>query len=200
MTSEKTTPIRTRTRDAVRSEIAEVAVELISELGFENTTAEQIAARAGISRSTFFRYFATKEDVILSQLEDNGRELTAAVQARPRTESAWQALRRGFLDVSHQHAQQPHDLERRMKMARALVQTRPVLNAGAAQRLRWRALLAPEIARRLGVDVRDDPRPMSMAAAAIGCLESAVDTWVRTGGTGSLTDVLDVALSAFCDD
>jgi AcrR family transcriptional regulator len=199
MASEKTairTPIRDRTRDAVRSEIAEVALGLISEQGFENTTADEIATRAGISRSTFFRYFATKEDVILSQLEDNGHELAAAVRARPSTESAWEALHRGFLDVSHKHAQNPDDLERRIKMARAQSETRSVLAAGAAYRLRWRSLLAPEVARRLGVEVYADPRPMALAAAAIGCLESAVDTWVKLNGSGNLADVLDTAMTA----
>jgi AcrR family transcriptional regulator len=199
MASEKTAnraPIRDRTRDAVRSEIAEVALALISEQGFENTTADQIAALAGISRSTFFRYFATKEDVILSQLEDNGHELAAAVRARPSDESAWQALHQGFLDVSHQHARNHGDLERRIKMARAQSETRSVLAAGAAHRLRWRSLLAPEVARRMGVEVHTDPRPMALAAAAIGCLESAVDTWVKLNGKGSLADVLDTAMTA----
>jgi AcrR family transcriptional regulator len=189
-------PIRDRARDAVRAEIAEVALELISEQGFDATTADEIAARSGISRSTFFRYFPTKEDVILSQLENNGHELADAVRARPSTESAWEALHRGFLDVSHLHSQNQHDLERRIKMARAQSETRSVLAAGAAHRLRWRSLLAPEVARRLGVEVYADPRPMALAAAAIGCLESAVDTWVKLNGKGSLADVLDTAMTA----
>ena len=199
MASEKTViraPIRDRTRDAVRAQIAEVALELIFEHGFANTTADEIAARAGISRSTFFRYFATKEDVVLSQLEDNGHDLAAAVSARPSTESAWEALHQGFMDVSHQHGQNPDDLERRIKMARAQSETRSVLAAGAAYRLRWRSLLAPEVARRLGVEVYADPRPMALAAAAIGCLESAVDTWVKFNGNGNLADVLDAAMKA----
>jgi AcrR family transcriptional regulator len=189
-------PIRDRARDAMRAQIAEIALELISENGFENTTADEIAAQAGISRSTFFRYFATKEDVVLSQLEDNGQELAAAVRARPSTEPAWEALRQGFLDVSHRNGRDSGHLERRIKMARVQSQTRSVLAAGVALRLSWRSLLAPEIARRLAVNVHTDPRPMALAAAAIGCLESAVDTWVKSNGTGSLADVLDTAMSA----
>src|SRR3546814_13785601 len=88
--------IRDRARGAVRHEIAQVAIQLFVEHGFEGTTAEQIATAAGVSRSTFFRYFATKDEVILSQFEEHGQELAAAVAARPQTEPAWEAMHRGF--------------------------------------------------------------------------------------------------------
>lgn len=57
----------------MRAEIAAVAVRLFQEQGFEKTTVDQIAAEAGLSRTSFFRYFATKEDVVLGHLEELGR-------------------------------------------------------------------------------------------------------------------------------
>lgn len=65
-----TTPSRARTVDA--------AFALFDERGYENTTVEHIAERAGISRSTFFRMFSSKEDVIFPDHES----LQARIQAR----------------------------------------------------------------------------------------------------------------------
>ena len=55
-----------RTRDAIQRE----AMRLFAERGYEETTIEQIAAAADISPSTFFNYFPTKEDVVLSDQYD----------------------------------------------------------------------------------------------------------------------------------
>src|ERR1039457_1948380 len=88
--------LRNRATRAVRAEIAAVAMRLILEQGFEKTTVEQIAAAAGLSRTSFFRYFATKEDVLLGHLEELGQKVRDALVARPAGEPAWQALRHAF--------------------------------------------------------------------------------------------------------
>src|ERR1700683_3395414 len=102
-TSQSATPpvnapptLRNRATRAVRAEIAAVAIRLFLEQGFEKTTVDQIAVEAGLSRTSFFRYFATKEDVLLGHLEDLGQKVRDALAARPAEEAAWQALRRSF--------------------------------------------------------------------------------------------------------
>jgi AcrR family transcriptional regulator len=64
--------------------LQEQALRLFVEHGYEATTVEQIAAAAGVSHMTFFRYFPTKEDAVLSDSYDP--LLVAAIQSRPRTE------------------------------------------------------------------------------------------------------------------
>lgn len=191
-----TQSIRGRARNALRTEIADVALQLFLERGYEATTADQIAVAAGVSRSTFFRYFATKEEVILSQFEEKGHQLASQVQGRPSDEPAWQALRHGFLDVVRHNAAQIESDGTAIRMARLQVYTGALRAAGLNQRARWRALLAPDIAHRLGTSVDDDPRPMALAAAAIGCLESAVVLWGRSGGRADLVELVDTAMGA----
>lgn len=56
--------VRERKKAKTRSKIQRCAFELFSRQGFDETTIEQIIAEAGVSSSTFFRYFPTKEDTI----------------------------------------------------------------------------------------------------------------------------------------
>lgn len=66
-----------RTRDRLQ----EVALRLIAEQGYARTTVEQIAAAAGVSHTTFFRHFPTKESVVLDDPFDPA--MGAAVAAAP---------------------------------------------------------------------------------------------------------------------
>ena len=66
--------------------------------GFEETTVEQIASEVGMSARSVFRYFDTKEDMVVGSMQELGARLAAALADRPADEDAWQALR-GALGV-----------------------------------------------------------------------------------------------------
>lgn len=76
-----------RTRDTIRRE----AMRLIDENGYASTTIEQIAAAADISPSTFFRYFPTKESVLIAN--DLDQVTVGALEAQPATLPSVQAFR-----------------------------------------------------------------------------------------------------------
>src|SRR3954451_25459323 len=85
--------LRELTRRTVRAQIAERAVQLFIAQGFEETTVEQIASEVGMSARSVFRYFDTKEDMVVGSMQEAGDRLAAALADRPAGEGAWQALR-----------------------------------------------------------------------------------------------------------
>src|SRR6266545_7692516 len=60
-------PVRERTRRAVRDELTQLAKDLFVEKGYDETTIDDLAAAAGMSRRTFFRYFASKEELVMGK-------------------------------------------------------------------------------------------------------------------------------------
>jgi AcrR family transcriptional regulator len=186
--------LRNRATRAVRAEIAAVAMPLFLEQGFDKTTVDQIAAEAGLSRTSFFRYFATKEDVVLGHLEELGLKLLDTLAGRPAQEPVWQSLRRAFDLLIEESGTLP---DRGLTMARMLHDTPSLRSRQLGKQLGWLDLLVPEVARRLGVASEAcDARPRALVAAALGCLNAAVDVWTASGGAASLPALLDQAMTA----
>ncbi len=94
--------LRERTRRAMRDEVASIATRLFAEQGCSNTTVDQIAAEAGLSRTTFFRYFGTKEDVVLTWIDELGPRLLQAF-FRPARRRAPVALAAPGAGPRHRH-------------------------------------------------------------------------------------------------
>ncbi|MCK9896696.1 TetR/AcrR family transcriptional regulator [Frankia sp. AgB32] len=187
--------LRSRTRRALQAEIMAVAFDLFDQQGFEATTINQIAERAGLSRSSFFRYFATKEDVVLLGIEERGLHLRDTLAARPVDESPWQALREALRLIATESAANP---ERTLRLSRMMAVT-PSLQARQFQREHgWQRLLTPELARRLGPAAAGavDPRPGALASAALGCYHAAMTAWRESDGHADLPALLDQAMHA----
>ncbi|MEO9326421.1 TetR family transcriptional regulator [Gordonia aurantiaca] len=91
-----------RTRKAIR----EAAVRLFAEQGYTKTTVEQIAEAAGVSHTTFFRYFPTKEQVVIGgeQFEDEAREIMASM---PPGLSHFDLIRQLFVELHRLSADDP---------------------------------------------------------------------------------------------
>lgn len=186
--------LRERTRRAVHAEITDTALRLFAEQGFDATTVDQIAAAAGISRRSFFHYFGSKEDVVLGDLEALGLRVRDALEARPASESAWEALREAFKSLQGPDT----DAVTRLQVADMYADAPSLRARHLEKHLRWQELLAPDVERRLGISPGDaaDPRARAVIAAALACLDTAVEAWRQSGGTADPVELFDQAVAA----
>ncbi|MEV0184908.1 TetR/AcrR family transcriptional regulator [Streptomyces sp. NPDC050625] len=88
--------LRERKKMRMYQEVSEVAVRLFLEKGFDAVSVAEVAAAAGISKPTLFRYFPAKEDLVLQMIADHREEAARVVAGRSRPVDA---LRRHFLDA-----------------------------------------------------------------------------------------------------
>ncbi len=176
---------RRRTRDAIQN----AALRLFAERGYEATTCEQIAAAAEVSPATFFRYFPTKEDVVLT--DDYDALLVQLLRSRPAGEPPLPAVRRALAAGFGTITQAEEDTIRRR--ARLLLSV-PALRARLSEQQRAQeAMLAAELAPRMAAEP-GDLRVRVVAAALTAALLVAVETWSAAGGSlaGHVDDALGV--------
>jgi AcrR family transcriptional regulator len=177
----------------MRAEIATTAITLFLANGFDATTIDDVAAATGVARRTFFRYFATKEDVVLGYLTDLGDTLCTALAARPPQEPVWEALRRAMDDAKSMFMSDPA----RMKAILSLCDDTPSLRARHAEKAgHWRRGITVELARRLHVDPATDLRPATYAAAALGALDAVSEAWHGARHDTDIDTLLDEAFAA----
>lgn len=183
-----------RSRQAAYAEITSVAMRLFLEQGFEQTTIDQIASTAGISRRSFFRYFGTKEDIVLGDLATQGTRMRDALQQVPLSVGPWEALREALAAVDALVIESGITL----KIATMMYETPSLRSRCIEKHLHWQSLLVPDIRRRLGLAEDDltDPAPGAIVASAIACLDVAGELWTRGGGQGELAELYDRAVAA----
>lgn len=156
--------------------ISEVAQELFMSQGFEATTVDQIAAAAGMSRRTFFRYFESKEDVLTGRYELVADDLAETLSQSPVDEPMWDSLRRCF-DSLLDYYRDPHRRERDA-ITWLLIETSPALFASYLVRLekmkeQLLGVLVERTTRNNGNIPIDDKLLRAMVGSAVECLLAA---------------------------
>ncbi|MEY9843875.1 TetR family transcriptional regulator [Streptacidiphilus sp. MAP5-3] len=174
-----------KTRRAIRS----AAFSLFADQGYEATTVDQIAAVAEVSPSTFFRYFPTKEDLVIS--DDYDPLLEAAFRARPKDEPLRQALRTAMVGPLRQVlAAERDEMLLRMELYRQV----PAIRARAmTEQQQTSARLCRLIAERTG----EDPAGLHLrvlVTTIVAAAGEAVLYWSERGGVDDMTELLDQAL------
>jgi len=89
--------MRERKKGETRARLQEVALNLFEKNGYAGTTVEQIARGADVSFRTFFRYFPSKEDLVLFDAYDS--PLASAIMTSPKTVGAIQAIRDAVIET-----------------------------------------------------------------------------------------------------
>jgi AcrR family transcriptional regulator len=190
--------MRERTRRLVQTELTSVAQELFLDQGYEKTTIDQIAAAAGMSRRTLFRYLPSKDDLVIGKYDLLGDRLAAALDERPTNEPVWESLRRVF-DLTLDYVQDEHQRARNDAMER-IVRSTPQLNARYLEKMqRIQDLLVARVAARLtGAQVDpSDPRPAALVGAAFACMQAARTAWLGSDQTQPFSSFIDAAMGTF---
>jgi AcrR family transcriptional regulator len=161
--------LRERKKARTRAEIQRHALRLFRERGYEATTVSQIAEAAEVSDSTFFRYFPTKEEVVL--WDDLDPLIFESFEAQPAELSPIQALRAALREVlTRSSAADQAELRERVALILSVPPLRAMLLDGLDGPMR---LLAEAIAERTGRSP-DDPAVRALAGALMGVGLSAM--------------------------
>jgi len=169
----ESTTLAQRKQEVVRVALATAAEGLFVTRGFEETTVEQIAQAAGVSRRTFFRYFESKEDVLAEHAERFGEHFFATLAARPLDEPPLVAIRNALVPALELGLQDGDVLRCTIGLLR---QTNSLRRVVMARRNRLEERVAALMTRRLGANAADNG-PMLLAFLTRALLDTAFNAW-----------------------
>ncbi|MET8681782.1 TetR family transcriptional regulator [Streptomyces sp. NPDC004647] len=188
MTTRPEVSLAQRKRQLVSDELTGAALKLLARKGFDAVTVDEIVIAAGVSKRTFFRYFASKEDVVIQFLAEMGTGMRAELAGRPAQEPPSVALRHTVwvsIDACAGHADQA------LRVVQLILCT-PALRARFLERqAQWRDGLAAEVADRLGLDPATDLYPQLAAGIALTAFDTVLQRWSDSDGAedpATLTD------------
>jgi mycofactocin system transcriptional regulator len=184
-------PRRGRPPGTSARELETIALRLFAEQGFDETGVDQIAAAAGVSRRTFFRYFASKSEVLWSEFDQEVDNLRAALAATDPGLSITAAVRAAVLQVNHYSAADIADLRVRM----ALITSTPELGASAVGHYdAWEQAIIDFAAGRSGQPATS-LYPLVLGRTTLAACRAAYERWMERADS-DLTVYLDAALRA----
>jgi AcrR family transcriptional regulator len=164
--------LRERKKARTRASIREHALRLFREQGYQKTTVELIAAAAEVSPSTFFRYFPTKEDIILQ--DDMDTRMIEAFDRQPPGLDALSAVRAATREMFTSYTQDDIDV---LRETVALTMTVPEVRARAMDEFaRTITVIGEALAKRAGRPA-DDLAVRTTAGAIIGVIMSITMPW-----------------------
>jgi AcrR family transcriptional regulator len=178
------TGLRERKKARTRASLREHALRLFREQGYQATTVEQIAAAAEVSPSTFFRYFPTKEDLVLQ--DDMDVRMMAALERQPADATAIGAIRAAMTETLNSYQGTEREL---IQETTFLSLTVPEIRARAMDEF-GRAIMgfSEALAKRSG-RAPDDLRIRTAAGAVFGVVMSVALPW-QDCQSGMTVDVM----------
>jgi AcrR family transcriptional regulator len=191
--------LRERKKQRTLRDLQAAALQLIAEHGFDGVTTDDIAAAADVSKTTFYRYFDSKEDVILGDSQAGREDVRRALRERPGDEPVVDSIRNAILTLANRI-----DVEndRTALLARAnIVRATSSLTARALeQQAAIEQVMVEFIADRNGSDPRSDLEARLLAATTMAALRVATDHWVDHDGELDLEDLVHRGLAFLAVD
>jgi AcrR family transcriptional regulator len=165
--------LQARKQQLVRDAIWDAAIDLFAEKGFDQTSVDEIAKAAGVSRRSFFRYFSSKSDLMTQGIIDYGTSLTDVIDACPQNYSVSQVFRETVLKVAQHSAADPRT-RKVMQIAARYPTAREAQLARLAE-LQERVAKAFEHRCRSGSE--DDVTPSVLAGLTLSVLGITFRLW-----------------------
>ena len=161
-----------------RTSVAQVALALFDERGFEETTVDDIATALGVGRRTVFRYFASKNDIVWGDFNLVLQRLERDLSGQGDELAPIDAIAAAAISSNRYPPEQLPELRTRL----TLITTVPALQAHSMLRYAaWRAVIAAYTARRRGENP-EDLIPQTLAFASLGTSIAAFSYWIQDGG------------------
>lgn len=191
--------LHARKQQFVRDAIWDVATDLFAEKGFDETTVDDIAQAAGVSRRSFFRYFSSKSDLMAHGMVNYGAELTVAIDACPQTYSLSEVFRETVRQVAQKSAAHP-----RTRKIMDIVARYPAARAAELSRLaEVQDLVADAFARRCRKGADDDRTASILAGLTLQVLGVAFRSWFEHGQpdiSAAVDQIFATLGRLICDD
>ncbi|MFB9837527.1 mycofactocin system transcriptional regulator [Actinoallomurus acaciae] len=185
-----TPPIMGRPRVTSRAALERLAFDLFARRGFEETTVDDIAAAAGIGRRTFFRYFASKNDLVWGDFEDHLEKLRRLLRDADPHLPALDAVRAAVVEFNRFDVRDVPWHRQRME----LILRVPTLQADSTLRYAsWREVITEFVAERMGLP----PSAMLPRLAGhvfLAASIAAYEQWLFCGEDADLSVLLDEAI------
>ena len=184
--------LRERKKAKTREQIIEATVTLCLRHGFKKTTIQQIVDSVDVSRRTFFRYFRTKEDVVMERIGAFCDEVQVELRSRPKEESIWDSLVAALTCFISRSALNAHGMLslHRMMMDNASLRARKF-----ELPMSWETAMIPEVRKRMGSGREQEMRARVLVSAAIASASLSFDLWHESGGKGSLQGIAKKAFA-----
>jgi AcrR family transcriptional regulator len=163
------------------------AVRLAARRGWDETTVDDIAAAAGVSPRTFFRYFPTKVDALFGDEPEREGAIERALAERRPGEPVLAAVRRGVIDFVTEFMDEPALYVTRARLA---FEHPDLLGPALVRFARFEAIIAAAAAEELRANA-SDLRPRLIGAAAAAAIRSTSQTWVARNGRGDPREIVN---------
>ena len=182
--------LRERKRRETTDRITAAAIKLFIKNGYNETTLDEIAEAAGISRRTFFYYFKSKDDIMLSMQSGMGDMLAAALRDEPSDQRPLQAMRSAVLRASALYPADDMIAIDRLMRASETIQARKQASYVQHEKTVFAALRE----KWPGTE-RETPLKL-VAMMSIGAIRLSFETFGKEEGRRPLVEILGEAFDA----
>lgn len=182
--------LRERKKEKTRDALVRSALRQFAKRGFERVTVEDIAGACDVSPRTFFRYFASKEDVLFADGDARCAHVIDVLGSQPPDVGPLGALQAAVQDVAADY----EDRRDVVLLRHRIVAHTPCLRTHVSERhLGWETAVLDELRGGGQVQGLSELTLRLMVAAATTALRVAVDIWIEGDGQGDLQALLTAA-------